>query len=247
MASTRSTPTALRIGVLMEEVQLADIVGIDIFGNASMAMANQASDAMGPIENFPAEEQAAHKERLANAIDITWYFLGPSTTSPSTTTPGLSYLPNCTYADCPRDLDIVIVGGNFPTCRPEGATQFVREAWKTTRVWLTVCTGSMWIASTGVMKGINATTNRGAVAAAKMMYPDVKWVEQRWVVVEKEFEGEGKGELWTGAGAGAGIDMIAAYAMKNFGESYTRRALLPSLEFDPAGPRGQFYPDVKAA
>lgn len=44
-----------------------------------------------------------------------------------------------------------------------------------------------------------------------------------------------------------GIDMIAAYAMKNFGESYTRRALLPSLEFDPAGPRGQFYPDVKAA
>ena len=99
---------------------------------------------------------------------------------------------------------MVLVGGPVPTHRPAAADRFIREAWAKTRVWFTTCTGSMWLASSGVVDGMRCTTNRGMLEIARGMHPAVEWVDQRWVVEEKAFEGEGKGELWTAGGAGAG-------------------------------------------
>jgi transcriptional regulator GlxA family with amidase domain len=190
-------PKLLRIGVMLDEVQLSDIVGIDILGNISVDYVNEVSAFAAEFAPFK-----------PSAIPIQFFYLS-STLDPVRQTPkGFHVVPNTTYDDCPRDLDIVITGGPSPLHRPEPAMKFIREAWETTRVWMTTCIGAAWIADAGVLKGRKATTNRPFIPMVEKMHPDVEWIDQRWVVDEKPFKGkdgdERKGELWTSGGAGAG-------------------------------------------
>lgn len=60
---------------------------------------------------------------------------------------------------------------------------------------LTTCTGAMWLASSGVLDGKKATTNRMFLGMVAKMYPNVEWQDQRWVV---------DGKIWTSGGAFAG-------------------------------------------
>ena len=93
----------------------------------------------------------------------------------------------------------------MPSHRPPQADRFIKEAFEQTRVWMTACIGSAWLADAGVLKGRKCTTNRGFLPAVRQMHPDVDWRDQRWVVDEKPYSGSGgKGELWTAGGAGAG-------------------------------------------
>lgn len=188
-----STSKKLRIGVMLESVQLSDIMGIDILGNLS-------SQYMAEVKSFEPSWFVNHEP---HAVDMEFFFIA-TTLEPGFMTPGLHFVPTVTYDDCPRDLDIIVVGGPAISHRPEQADRFMKEAWGKTRVWLTTCVGSMWLASTGLVDGMRCTTNREGLELARRLHPKVEWVDQRWVVEEKVFDGEGKGELWTAGGAGAG-------------------------------------------
>lgn len=119
-------------------------------------------------------------------------------------TTGLTYCPKMTYDQCPRDLDIVIVGGPSKNHRPAAADKFMREACKQTPVWLTVSTGSMWLASSGVLDGIEATINRPFNTCAKEAHNKIKWVNKRWVSSPKPYKGKSSLEpaVWTAGGGG---------------------------------------------
>jgi transcriptional regulator GlxA family with amidase domain len=188
----------LSIGVMLEAVQLSDIMGIDIFSNISTEYVDMI------VSILP--EYSVYQ---ANSIEITWYYISSSLEPAPLTLKGLGCMPNITYNDCPRDLDIVITGGPPPQHRPVDADRFIKEAWETTRVWMAICTGSPWLASSGVLNGMKCTTNRGFLPAAKQLYPEVKWLDQRWVMEEKPYLGtNGKGELWTSGGALAGTRFL---------------------------------------
>ena len=59
------------------------------------------------------------------------------------------------------------------------------------------------VAASGILDGIEATTNHGLVPIAQQMQPKVKWTtEKQWVVSEG-------GKFWTAGGACAGMDMMA--------------------------------------
>jgi putative intracellular protease/amidase len=193
--STPSQPR-VRVAILLEAVQLSDIIGIDILGNLSTAFVKQA-----------ASVSPAHAVFVPLSIPFEFFYVA-STLDPTSTTPqNFRYLPTVTYDTCPRDLDIVIMGGPFLDHRPEAATRFMQEAWGRTRTWMTVCTGSMWLASVGVLDGKRATTNRMMLGVARGMHPGVEWMDERWTVGAKEYDGgrgEGEGELWTAGGAGCG-------------------------------------------
>jgi transcriptional regulator GlxA family with amidase domain len=170
---------------------LSDITGIDIFGNISsayteiIAKMDPRLEALKPL-----------------SIPTTWFYISSSLEPIECTLQGFKIVPNAIYEDCPKDLDIIVQGGSIET--GEGAKKFMRDAWPKTRVWMTTCVGSTWLASSGVLKGYKATTNCGFLPFAKKTYTDVEWVDQRWVVDEKLYDGEGKGELWTAGGAGVG-------------------------------------------
>lgn len=197
------TPKKLRIGVMLEQVQLSDIIGIDIFGNLTE-----------PYISTTSQFDPRYAQWLPHALSIEFFYIA-TTLDPAFTTPpqaggseitGFKFLPNTTYDDCPRDLDIVLIGGCLPSHRPPQADKFMKEAWTKTPVWLTTCSGSVWLASTGLLEGKKATTNKGFLDATLQMYPDTQWLRKRWVVDEKEYDGTDgrKGELWTAGGAGAG-------------------------------------------
>ncbi|KAA8647023.1 hypothetical protein EYZ11_000114 [Aspergillus tanneri] len=225
----RNTKSLLRIGVMLESVQLLDIAGIDIFGNLG-------KDYLTSVQSMM--PQAAQYLDIAPKIE--WHYVS-STMEPMTLTPSTKIIPTETYDDCPRDLDIVLTGGPLVSVRPEAADRYMKEAWETTRVWMTTCVGAMWLADSGVLDGHNATTNRGVLPAAKKLHPKVNWLDQRWVIDEKPYAGEGKGELWTGGGAGAGLDMIGTYVLNNFNQSFVNSMSLLPLQMGPDIEKGQFY------
>ncbi|KAI9146917.1 hypothetical protein HJFPF1_12945 [Paramyrothecium foliicola] len=223
------THRLLRIGVMMEAVQLADIMGIDIIGNLSRSHYESSLT----IDN-------SFKKYADHITDMEFYYIA-TTLEPTEATPSIRYLPNATYDTCPRDLDILIIGGPLPSHRPPQADRFMKEAWPKTRVWLTTCIGSMWLASTGLLDGKKATTNRTLLPAARKQYPKVNWLDQKWVVTDKAYEGpHGAGELWISGGAAAGTEMIAKYCLENFDPAFVKEVSLDSLALNEYS-LNQFY------
>ena len=68
---------------------------------------------------------------------------------------------------------------------------------------LTVCTGSVLLAKTGLLNGLKATSNKQAFAWAMQNAAKVNWVKQaRWVNDDK---------FYTSSGVSAGIDMALGF------------------------------------
>jgi transcriptional regulator GlxA family with amidase domain len=126
---------------------------------------------------------------ISSSLDLAW------------TTPEMYVKPTHTYENAPRDLDILLLGGPNPATVKEESLAFLREASTRTKTILTTCTGAMWLAKSGVLDGKKATTNRVMLDIAKAMFPNVEWLDQRWVVEKGNFEGA---QIWTAGGAGCG-------------------------------------------
>jgi transcriptional regulator GlxA family with amidase domain len=174
--------STLQVGVMLESVQLSDIIGIDILGSISSDYIKAAAAFGSPIH------------LLSSAPTIKFHYIS-SSLSPGTMTPGIQFMPTTTYDDAPCDLDILIIGGPLLGHRPEAADKFMKEAFPKTKIVMTTCVGSLWLASAGVLEGLKCTTNRGALGAARTMYPGTEWVDQKWVV---------DGKVWSSGGAFAG-------------------------------------------
>lgn len=90
---------------------------------------------------------------------------------------------------------MLFVGGNLPTEQSPAAARYLKGAVTKTKCIMATSTGSLWLAGAGLLDGKKATTNRGELEVAKILFPKTEWVDQRWVV---------DGNLWTSGGAGAG-------------------------------------------
>jgi transcriptional regulator GlxA family with amidase domain len=189
MSTINGTQKPLRVGVLYEETQMTDLVGLDLLGNFTPQTINLMCELV--------PEYTVFKQ---HAIPMEFLYIS-SSMKLARTTPDMYVRPTHTYENAPRDLDILLVGGPNPLTVKERSLSFLREASKQTNVILTTCTGSLWLARSGVLDGKKSTTSRAALGAAKMMAPAVEWLDQRWVVNEGHFEGA---QIWTAGGAGCG-------------------------------------------
>ncbi|KIV91997.1 hypothetical protein PV10_06479 [Exophiala mesophila] len=221
---------SLRIGVIYEEVQLCDIMGIDIIGS-------MGKDIISSMSSY------GFSHLIDRAYDLEWLYIS-STMAPAKTTPSIKIVPTHTYDTAPRDLDMIVVGGPLPSHRPEASLKFFREAVEKTKIIFSVCTGSMWLASSGILDGNKATTNRSFLPLAKQMHPEVEWLDQRWVVVDQA--DKGKAQLWIAGAADCGVEMIATYALENLDPVLAKLAC-SGIGFNPQNPQhGQFYSDAPA-
>lgn len=187
----------LQIGIVAEEVQMTDIVCVDLFGNCETQYVRDTVVLSG-------------QDNVASARNMTFHWIA-STLEPTRMTPGIKFKPTMTYDDCPRDLDILIIGGPMPTHRPEAARKFMREMFTKTKIVMTTCVGSWWLADAGVLQGHKCTTNREALHLVKKQHPEIEWLDQRWVVDQKP-----GGELWTAGGAQAGETISAVGLFERF-------------------------------
>jgi putative intracellular protease/amidase len=237
-----TTQTPLRIGVLYEQVQLSDLIGLDFLGHQTpdiMSVNAAMNPAFLPLLNLTTPMSFLY---ISSSLNITW------------TTPKLYVKPTHTYESAPRDLDILVLGGpNYLTVK-EASLAFLREASRTTKIIMTTCSGAMWLAKSGALDGKRATTNRVALETARKLFPKVQWMDRRWVVEEGLFDGA---QIWMSGGAGCGkssnvgfggdnslmvcigVDMFIEFTRTRFSEKLTE-VCCRGLDFECEN-RSQFY------
>ncbi len=111
------------------------------------------------------------------------------------------------------DYDLILIpGGDSAPLDPrnDALNTWLIDASSNAEYVLAVCTGTVLLATTGLLDGRRATTNKKDYTATVPYGPNVKWVPQaRWVE---------DGKFFTSSGVSAGMDMSLAVMAKLFGQ-----------------------------
>jgi putative intracellular protease/amidase len=118
------------------------------------------------------------------------------------------------FSDAPA-LDVLLVpGGMGPVALEQNndtsIETFLRQRFDRLDYLLSVCTGSAILASSGLLNGHRATTNKGLWGWVTTHGENVTWVPSaRWTE---------DGKIWTSSGVASGIDMMYAFLKHLYGE-----------------------------
>ncbi|MFV1992140.1 MAG: DJ-1/PfpI family protein [Acidimicrobiales bacterium] len=139
----------------------------------------------------------------------------------------LSLTATASFSDVPKPDIVVVPGGTSGTdvaMKDERLLSWLQDVAPTTTWMTSVCTGSLILASAGLLKGIPATTHWGAMDRLGDL--GAVATKQRVII------GDG---IATAAGVSAGIDMALTLAAEIAGADYAR-ALQLGIEYGPHPP-----------
>ncbi|KAL8730288.1 MAG: hypothetical protein Q9166_004171 [cf. Caloplaca sp. 2 TL-2023] len=191
-----SSSSPLKVGILLlsNGVQLMDVAPIDM---------------LGMLEKRYVQACELPDHLVAKALDIEYYWINETGEGPQPMTGGFKLAVTHSIANAPP-LDILLIGGPFPSYRPSHAVQkFVQTQYQHVRALLTVCTGYIPALYSGIFDGKAATAPQGLLPMLKEEKPDVKWVEKRWVR---------DGKVWSSGAVANGQEMMAAFMREKFRE-----------------------------
>ena len=170
----------------------------------------QTLDFFGPIEMFGG---------LRDDIEIT---LVAETLDPVPSVHGHRILPEQTFADS-NDYDLLFIPGGdaaLIVAENKAVSDWLIETAANAELVMTVCTGSVLLATTGVLDGYKATTNKLDFTQTIPLGPKVDWVEKaRWVE---------DGKFFTSSGVSAGMDMALAAIAHLYGREVARNMAVGS-------------------
>lgn len=155
-------------------------------------------------------------------------YLVARTAGPVLSDTGLSLIATTSFADCPRDLDVLFVPGGDGTpsqMRDPETLAFLRDRASRAQWVTSVCTGSLILGAAGLLKGYRATSHwcvRETVLPLLGAIP----VNERVVFDRNRV---------TAAGISAGLDFSLALAARLRGEAYAQTAQLVA-EYAPNPP-----------
>ena len=132
---------------------------------------------------------------------------------------------DATFSDG-ADYDLLMIpGGDAAPLEPrnEAMNQWIIDVSKNAEYVMAVCTGTVLLATTGLLDGRRATTNKKDFTSTVHHGPNVEWVRQaRWVE---------DGKFFTSSGVSAGMDMSLAVMEKLFG-SKAAEAIAVGTEYE---------------
>jgi transcriptional regulator GlxA family with amidase domain len=169
-------------------------------------------DVYGPLDalSFLARSYHVNLHIMSDTLDpVTTEPLTPSM-NPFNSSFYPSIQPTHTFADAP-DLDVLFVPGGLGSRSPhiQQHIDYIATTYPSLQYLITVCTGAILAAKSGVLDGKKATTNKNAFAAVKLTGPNTTWIPKaRWVV---------DGNIWTSSGVSAGIDATLAWINHVYG------------------------------
>lgn len=148
--------------------------------------------------------------------------------NPVSTDVGISVAPTTTFAECPRDVDVLFVPGGLAGTTAllddSETLAFLSEMGAGARFVTSVCTGSLALGAAGLLTGRRATSHwytRELLPLFGATRSDERVVED--------------GNLITGGGVTAGIDFGLTISARLRGEEWAKRTQL-TLEYDPQPP-----------
>lgn len=129
---------------------------------------------------------------------------------------GLVVVPDHAFVNCPP-LDVLVVPGGYGTrslMYDQAHMDWIRKQANEVDRIVSVCTGSLLLASAGLLVGRSATTHFRAFELFHQKFPNVT-LERNLNVVED-------GHILTSAGISAGIDMSLMLVRHYYGEEVAR-------------------------
>jgi transcriptional regulator GlxA family with amidase domain len=141
----------------------------------------------------------------------------------------MALVPDTIFADLPHPNVLVVPGGRAGTIRALSdpvIRAYVETAAASAVIVASVCTGSLILASTGLLDGRRATTNWAFAALLDRL--GGHYVRERWIH---------DGKLVMSAGVSAGIDM-ALYLASVLTDETTARRIQQAIDYDPQPPFG---------
>jgi cyclohexyl-isocyanide hydratase len=140
---------------------------------------------------------------------------------------GIGIQPTATFAECPRNLDILFVPGGFGTAAamadPE-VVAFLADRAATAKYVTSVCSGSLILGAAGLLKGYKATSHWALLDSLSLFGAEP--VKARVVVDRNRV---------SGGGVTAGIDFGLVLLAKLRGDDAAKLSQL-AMEYDPAPP-----------
>lgn len=141
---------------------------------------------------------------------------------------GMKVIADVSFEDCPK-LDIILVPGGMGTVtemKNKNMLDFIRNKSKEVELLTSVCTGSILLASAGLLNGLEATTHYTDFDGLGA-FPKVIVVKDQHVVHTTRTSNEEGGEcrkygVITSAGISAGIDLSLQVVAKLFSEHVAR-------------------------
>ncbi|CAK7221811.1 hypothetical protein SBRCBS47491_004656 [Sporothrix bragantina] len=133
-----------------------------------------------------------------------------------------------TFATAPK-LDLLLVPGGtgnlaLAQANDTSVEDFIVSRFNETEYILSVCTGAITLARSGILDGRRATSNKGAWVETNGVGNNVTWVPSaRWVENDK---------VWTSSGVAAGMDMMYAFLKMYYGEEHIN-TLMNAVEYAP--------------
>lgn len=116
--------------------------------------------------------------------------------------------------DLSNELEVFLVPGGMGTrslVNNEAFIHIIKTLAQKAAYCLTVCTGSVLLAKTGLLDARRATSNKRSFAWVKEQCHEVKWQGRaRWVV---------DGKFYTSSGVSAGMDMAFGFIADCFGQA----------------------------
>jgi transcriptional regulator GlxA family with amidase domain len=174
----------------------------------------QTLDLFGPLEILGDHD--------VGAVDIK---IVAATLEPVASYHGFKTVVDRTLADG-TDYDLILLpGDDSAPLNPRNAAinEWIVKASGKAEYVLAVCTGTVLLATTGLLDGRRATTNKKDYASTIHHGPKVTWVPQaRWVE---------DGKFFTSSGVSAGMDMSLAVMARIFGD-HAAQAIAVGTEYD---------------
>ena len=146
---------------------------------------------------------------------------------------GFCVKPQLTFADCPEELDLLLVPGGltgtFAAIGDKATINFLKSRAAKTKLVGSVCTGSLVLGAAGLLKGRNATTHW-------QMLEVLKDVGATPVAERIVFD---RTDRVTAAGVSAGLDLGLELVRRYRGDFYAKgMQLLGEYDPHPAFPGG---------
>lgn len=162
-------------------------------------------DFTGPLEVF----SVTGRQGNSNPFNV---YTVAEKSAPITTRNGLSVNPQYTIHNCPQP-DILLVPGGQGTRKEINnpvLIDWIKDCSQKAELVLSVCTGALLLAKTGLLQGLKATTHHTAIELLRDLAPNTT------IQTDKRFVDNGK--IILSAGVATGIDMSLYVVAKLLGK-----------------------------